>query len=295
MAMISTAAWRTGGAFMAHRGHQVFWREAGPPQAPVLLLIHGFPTSSWDWEAIWPTLSQHYRLLAVDMMGFGFSDKPADYDYSILDQADIHDALLALCAVREFHILAHDYGDSVAQELIARDQELKPGKTRPRLLSATLLNGGLFPETHRPLLIQKLLLSPIGPMLARGMNRAKLGRSLRRIFGKATPPSEALLQGFWELVSHNQGQRAVPRLISYIPERRLRRARWVGGLQTTRVPLKLINGPDDPISGAHMVERYRALLPRPDVTELPGIGHYPQVEAPQALLEAFLSFQGSLR
>jgi len=160
----SIVDWRRAGAFFEHRGHRIIWREEGASDAPVLLLIHGFPTASWDWEALWPGLTQRYRVLTFDMIGFGFSDKPLGYNYSILDQADIGEALLRERGVDRHHVLAHDYGDSVAQELLARSVE--PGD-RPTLQSVCFLNGGLFPETHRPVLIQKLLLSRVGPLVAR--------------------------------------------------------------------------------------------------------------------------------
>ena len=73
-------------------------------------------------------------------------------------------------------------------------------------------------------------------------------------------------------------------------ERRTHRDRWVGALVNTSVPRRLINGPVDPVYGAHMAERYRELVPEPDVVTLPGIGHYPQVEDPQGVLKAFLEF-----
>ena len=120
---IPLAEWRSVGQFFEYRGHRIFWREAGRADAPVLLLIHGFPTASWDWEALWPELGERYRVLALDMIGFGFSDKPMQYGYSIVDQADLQETLLRLRDVAEYHVLAHDYGDSVAQELIARQSE----------------------------------------------------------------------------------------------------------------------------------------------------------------------------
>jgi len=80
------------------------------------------------------------------------------------------------------------------------------------------------------------------------------------------------------------------KLIRYMRERRERRARWVGALQAGVVPLKLIDGAADPISGAHMAARYRELVPAADVTLLEGVGHYPQVEAPQQVLAAFEAF-----
>jgi pimeloyl-ACP methyl ester carboxylesterase len=75
-------------------------------------------------------------------------------------------------------------------------------------------------------------------------------------------------------------------LFQYIPERRQRRERWVRALCESKLPRLLVNGPVDPVSGAHMVERYRALVPNPDVVLLPGIGHYPHVEDPPGVLRA---------
>jgi len=85
-----------------------------------------------------------------------------------------------------------------------------------------------------------------------------------------------------------------PRLIRYMPERRRERQRWVGALQRASIPLKLIDGGADPISGSHMVERYVELVERPDVTVFDDIGHYPQVEAPDRVLRAYLDFRANI-
>jgi len=284
-------AWLSAGNFFEHRGHRIFWRESGAHDTPALLLIHGFPTSSWDWEALWPELALRYRVVTLDMIGFGFSAKPRQYDYSIRDQADIHETLLRHCDVGKYHILAHDYGDTVAQELLARS--LEPGQ-RPQLASVCFLNGGLFPETHRPVLVQKLLLSALGPLIASLTSKRTVARSMARIFGPQTQPSATLIDAFWQLMTLHDGLKILPLLIRYIPERRMRRERWVGALQQARVPLKLIDGLFDPISGAHMVQRYRELIAEPDITELPDIGHYPQVEAPAGVLDAYLQFRQKL-
>ena len=283
--------WRAGGREIRHRGHAIFVRSAGDPDAVPLLLIHGFPTASWDWEPLWPDLAARYRVYALDLIGFGFSAKPADYEYSLIDQADLCESFLVAEGVRSCHVLAHDYGDSVAQELLARARE--PG-ARPRLLSVAFLNGGLFPETHRPAFIQRLLLSPAGSVVARLTSRAALARNMRRIFGPETQPDDALLDAFWQLIRANDGQRVMHRLIRYMDERRAHRSRWVGALQRGGVPLKLVDGGFDPVSGAHMVARYRELVPNADVTVLERIGHYPQVEAPPAVLAAYLAFREGL-
>jgi pimeloyl-ACP methyl ester carboxylesterase len=280
--------WAATGRTIDCRGHPIFTRIEGDPAAEALLLIHGFPTASWDWEALWPDLTQRYRVYTLDMIGFGLSAKPVDYAYSLMDQADLLEFFLSGEGVATYHVLAHDYGDTVAQELLARQQE--PGM-RPRLLSIAFLNGGLFPETHRPVLIQKLLLSPLGPFIAKRTNRARLAQNMRRIFGPTTQPDEALLDSFWWLLTRDDGPAVMHKLIRYMVERREYRARWVGALQNARIPLKLIDGAADPISGEHMAARYRELVPQADVTLLEGIGHYPQVEAASDVLAHYLAFR----
>ena len=287
---IPLAGWKAAGREFVYRGHRIFVRIEGAADAEPLLLIHGFPTASWDWEALWSALAARYRVLTLDLLGYGFSAKPRTYDYSLLDQADLCEAFLRSEGVRDYHVLAHDYGDSVAQELLARDGE--PGeRERLRLRSVAFLNGGLFPETHRPVLMQKLLLSPVGPVFARLASRDSLAAGLRRILGPDTPPDPELVDGFWSLLRHNDGQAVMHRLIRYIGERRRQRERWLGAMQRTTLPLKLIDGMADPVSGAHMVVRYRELVPNADVTELVRIGHYPQVEAPDEVLAAYLEFR----
>jgi pimeloyl-ACP methyl ester carboxylesterase len=291
---IALSDWAAGGAALDYRGHRIFLRSEGPPDAPLLLLIHGFPTASWDWEALWPQLVRRWRVIAPDLIGFGFSAKPADHGYSLVDQADLCEAVLRHLRVDAYHVLAHDYGDSVAQELLAR-QAPAERSGQPRLASLCFLNGGLFPETHRPLAIQKLLMSPLGSLVGRLSSRDRIAASMRRIFGAGSQPDEALLDDFWTLVSQGGGRRVMHKLIRYMQERREQRARWVGALQAAAVPLKLIDGAADPISGAHMAARYRELVPGADVTLLEGIGHYPQIEAPQEVLAAFEAFAARAR
>jgi pimeloyl-ACP methyl ester carboxylesterase len=95
----------------------------------------------------------------------------------------------------------------------------------------------------------------------------------------------------WDMLRLQHGERIMHKLIHYIPERVEHRDRWVGGLQNTGVPLKLIVGSVDPISGSHMANRYREVVPRPDVSELAGVGHYPQVQAPGAVMSSYLEFR----
>jgi len=263
-------------------------RLAEKSNKPVLLLIHGFPTASIDWQYIWSELSTHFRLITLDMIGFGLSDKPLDYAYSIADQADIFQHLLKQLKITNYHLLAHDYGDTVAQELLARQLDSIDKPPLNKVLSSILLNGGLFPETHRPVLMQKLLISRLGPWLIKLYSFKKFKKVFATIC--AQPIAEGELKVYWNLLELNNGLAVMPKLIRYMQERRINRSRWVGALQQVTIPLRIIDGIADPISGGHMLERYRQLVPNPDVVELIDVGHYPQVEAPQQVTAAALEF-----
>jgi pimeloyl-ACP methyl ester carboxylesterase len=283
------ASWRADGQVLRFRNYAIFYQAGGTAaQGPDVLLIHGLPTASWDYHLLWPALAARTRrLLAPDMLGFGWSDKPADHTYSIAEQADLHEELLRQHQIERVRIVAHDYGATVAQELLARHHErLERADRSLQIERLCLLNGGLFPETHRPLLVQRLMLSPLGPAIAKRMSARAFGRSFSKVFGPAAKPSEAELDEFWQLLRSGGGLHMAHKLFHYIPERRRHRTRWVSALQRAGVPLTLVNGPQDPVSGLHMVTRYRELVPQPDVVLLPGIGHYPHVEAPGGVLTA---------
>ncbi len=282
--------WIQSGETRVLAGERIFVRTSVRAGLAPLLLIHGYPTSSYDWCRVWPQLAERYSLYACDMLGFGMSAKPRDAAYTIVGQADICQALLEQCGVEAAHVLAHDYGDTVAQELLAREAE-----GRLRLQSVCFLNGGLFPETHRARLVQKLLAVPvIGPLLAQTMSRAKFDATMRSIWGRQ-PPSDSELGDLWALVEHGGGRQALARLINYMEQRRRNRARWVGALVGSSVPRRLVCGADDPVSGAHLAVRYRELVPDPDVVLLEGVGHYPQLEDPDRVLDAYFAFRDRTR
>lgn len=289
MSALGVHQWRAAGRQVPFGPHRVFCIDSAPDDRtrPLLVLIHGFPTASWDFAKIWPALATRFRVLAADLLGFGFSSKPRRHAYSILEQADLVETVLRVHGVSRYHVLAHDYGDTVAQELLARDGS----RPEPQLLSVCLLNGGLFPETHRARRIQTLLAGPLGPLLSRLTTRRAFARSMTAVFGPTTPPSAVELDAFWTLVTHDGGHRLAHELIGYMAERRRHRTRWVEALQRARCPLAVIDGAADPVSGAHMVARYRELVGKGYVAELPGIGHYPQIEAPGEVLRHYERFR----
>jgi len=281
--------WKAAGKNFNYKGRNIFYREEGSGET--LLLIHGFPTASWDWYRIWGELVKKYHVIAPDMIGFGFSAKPKNYTYSIMDQADLMEVMMEKMGIESIHLFAHDYGDTVAQELLARWLDRQGNHVQAiDLKSITLLNGGLFPEMHYPRLIQKILASPIGIYLSPFLGRRNLAKTFRDIFGKNTQPTDKEIDDFWHLINHDGGKVMIPRIIKYMHERRHYRDRWVGALEKCPIPLFHINGTDDPISGRHSGEYFQKIAPQVKAVFLEGIGHYPQVEAPEATLNAFFNF-----
>lgn len=288
MIEVSPQMWKQRGRELRLLDRNIFVIDEGAREAPAIVFLHGFPTASWDWAPIWPELVKRYRLIALDFLGFGFSDKPRAHDYSIMEQADLTEALVRELGLKTFHVLSHDYGDTVAQELLARQNQ---GSGAGQWLSLCLLNGGLFPETHRALFVQKLLLSRVGFLANRLFRQSALDKSLQRVFGPETQPTQETLDAFWALIEYNNGKANFYKLIHYMSDRRRHRDRWVGALQEASIPLAIINGSADPISGAHMVTRYRQVVSEAHfIRELPDIGHYPQMEAPKAVAQAYEAF-----
>ena len=264
------------------------WVSAAPlDDKPWLLLIHGFPTSSWDWSPLWDHLSAHFNLAAIDMLGFGLSDKPRRHTYTLIQQADFQEAFLAELGVSECHILCHDYGVSVAQELLARHTERSLSF---KLQSVCFLNGGLFPAQHRPLLTQRLALSPIGGLVSAAMNKEKLRKTFTDIYGPDTPPGAVEIDGHWNLITRKNGQKIVHKLMRYMVDRKTHQARWHTAITDAPIALKLINGGKDPISGKHLYTYYCDLVQNADASLLESIGHYPHLEAPGDVLSHFLAF-----
>lgn len=279
-------SWQQGGKWFCFEGHAIFSRMAG--QGEPLVLIHGFPTASWDWNRVWPMLVQQHNVLTLDMLGFGFSDKPTDYEYSIQDQADLFQGWIEGLGLTSVHLFVHDYGCSVAQELLAREQE---GGLPFRIASVCFLNGALFPEVHNPLLIQKLLRSPLGGLISRGLTRRGFERNFRRLFGPHNPPDLQDLDDFWHLLTYNNGRGILHHLIQFMEERRCHRNRWVSALQRASQPMRLISGTADPVSGEGMVRRFRELIPDADVVCLRNVGHYPHLESPWEVFTAYRNFR----
>ncbi|TWI85754.1 pimeloyl-ACP methyl ester carboxylesterase [Lacibacter cauensis] len=281
--------WLSKGSFFNYQGLDIFYRDEGG--GPCLLITHGYPYNGFDFKEILPVLIKDYRVLIPDMPGMGFSDKPDKHRYSFEEMADVYATLLNEMNITDVHMLAHDLGNSVVQELIARSGE---NKNSFHIRSIAFLNGGLFTDVYKPRLIQILLSKspkPIGRLFSKLMTRTMVTKATAEVFGKHTKPAPELLDCFWKILNYKNGKAITYLLGRLIFEKVNYQHRWINAMQNTSIPMCFINGPADPNSGMHMANRYRDIIPNPKIYLLSEhIGHWPQIEAPEEVLSAFYAF-----
>lgn len=287
----TTQEWRANAKHFAFMRNQIAYWTGGNPNGRPLLLVHGFPTCSWDWVPMWEKLGENHFLMACDMLGFGMSDKPRrgheGGGYSITNQALIQEVFLSHLGIEEYDALVHDYGVSVGQELLAMQQEEMGAKGLGKVI---FLNGGIFPDQHRPVLMQKIGVSPVGFLLGLLNNRELFGKSFSAVFGPHTKPSEAELDTFWEFIAHNSGHRIMHKLLHYIADRVANKESWEESIVRAENKIGLINGALDPVSGKHAYDMWRDVVPNARHHLIETVGHYPQVEAPDEVARVALEW-----
>ncbi len=279
----SVRQWRDSGRWVSTKAGQVFVRSQ-PGEGPTVLLLHGFPSSSFDFRSVVPGLGQQ-SWLTMDFLGFGLSDKPRPHRYSLLEQADLVESVVADANTGPVVLIAHDMGTSVATELLARDIG---GFLSFELRRATLSNGSVILERASLRSVQKALRGPLGPVVARLANRRRFARGFARLFSADHPLSADEAAAQWALLSHGGGHRIAHLLSAYLDERVRYAARWHGAVRDWPKPLGFVWGLRDPVATTNVLDGLRELRPGAPVVELPRLGHYPQIEDPDAFTDAAL-------
>ena len=291
---MTVEAWRGAGGLHEIGGEQVFVRDEPAADAgaglPPLLVLHGFPTNSYDFASVLGALAARRRVVLPDFVGFGLSDKP-DHRYSIRRAADTIEGVAATLGLTEVDLLSHDMGDSVAGELLARDLDGELGfSVRRRVLT----NGSIYLELAQLTTGQQLLLS-LPDEAVQISDEERFTESLAATCAPAHRPTDAELAAQWQLLTHNGGDRLLARTIRYIEDRRAEERRYTGAIEAHPSPLGIVWGELDPIAVHAMTDRLLDARPDATRTTLTGVGHYPMLEAPERFAAAVLtSLDGDL-
>jgi pimeloyl-ACP methyl ester carboxylesterase len=278
------SAWEQLGSYRDVGGHRLFVVDQGEGDADPVLVLHGFPTCSLDWEPVLPALTARGRVVIPDYLGFGYSDKP-DQAYSLFMQADLVAEVAQQLGLERVSLVTHDLGDSVGGELLARSLD---GTLGFEVARRVITNGSVYMDLVQLSDGQKLLLSlPDEQLPADGAPDAgAVAFALRNTLAPDADVDQAALDALGELVVHGGGNRLLARTIRYIEERRVHEGRWTGAIERHESPLTIVWGDVDPIAVWPMAERLHERRPDATLVRLEGIGHYPMLEAPDAVSAA---------
>ena len=278
--------WEERGGFVEINGHQHFVYDSESDK-PALLILHGYPTCSYDYHKVIPMLEKKYRVVVHDHLGFGFSEKPLNYSYSLMEQADQALQLWQHLGIEQAVILAHDYGTSVATELLARMNRFN--NIGLKVIAMVLCNGSMHIEMSKLRLMQKLLLnSIIGPWVAKLTNKRIFAKNIRNVYFNSSLISDEEIDALWTMLSHNEGRKTLPKTTQYIKQRYVYWHRWIGALKSTELPIKIIWAKNDLVAVIEMAETLKNEIKNNELTVLNDSGHFPMLENPKVWTEAVL-------
>ena len=276
--------WRNDGAIEEAFGRKLFVHRRGGGDGVLLLYLHGFPSSSYDWrELLELRRDRGEATLCFDFLGFGLSAKPRNHEYTLAWQADAAEELVRRSGAERVFVVGHDMGTSVATELMARD--LRDELTID-LAGALLFNGSMLLHLAKPTLGQNLLRSRLGPLFARLTSERSFRAQFSRVFSPQHPLSDDEAADQWSLLTHNNGHRIAHLTINYMAERERFTERWHGAIRDWPKPLTLAWGMQDPVARTEVLDGLRALRPGVETIELPDTAHYPQIEQPELISAA---------
>lgn len=284
--------WRDAGTMVPTEHGQVFVLDRPgdhvAADTPPLFVVHGFPTSSFDFRHVIESLGRRRRVVLFDQLGFGWSDKP-DRRYGIRLHADTAEQVLAHLGITEIDLLTHDMGDTVGGELLARDLE---GALDVTIRRRVLANGSIYLALAHLTPGQQLLCQlPDEPIDLIDAERFVAG--VAGTFSPSYPASADELDGQWVVASHLGGERLLPRTIRYLEDRRAEERRFTGAIESHPTPLGVVWGTEDPVADVVMTDELLAARPDTPVTLLDGVGHYPMVETPGRFADAVLEHLGT--
>lgn len=290
--------WRERGGHFSWRPAQedaspveIFHVEIGDHDAPVLLLIHGWPTSSIDWFDVAGPLSAKFRVCALDFPGYGFSDKPQGWDYSLTrDEELIEFYVSEVIGAEAGVVVAHDRGDSVALLHAARCAD---GRSAMRIDHLVLSNGNIFLPLSNLTQAQRLILDANSwPEAAATLTPSRLAEGM----GAATftPPRQAgdpEVEALTAIFAHNDGIKVLHEGIQYLVERSQDEQTWLAALAAAPFPVTVIWGLNDTVSpprvASYVWNEYLMLKPGGNrLYFIPDANHYLQVDRPDAFVKA---------
>ncbi len=278
--------WKSRGKYIEVFNKQLFFKDEGEREN-VLVILHGFPSSSYDYYKVIPYFTKHFRVIIHDHLGFGFSDKPLNYSYSLIEQADHALELWKSLGLKKVNIIAHDYGTSVLTEILWR----KNNTNLPiEIASVSLGNGSMLIEMASLIWTQKVLKHHFwGPVLARFSSKFLFVNNFKKLWYDKSKIELEEFDVLWKMLIDNDGRKVLPYIGRYVDERKKFWHRWIGALAAYQNEIHLIWADKDPIAVYEMALVLNKKIPNNKLTTLQNVGHYPMLEAPEQYADAIIN------
>ncbi|MBD0402975.1 alpha/beta fold hydrolase [Flammeovirga sp. EKP202] len=270
-----TQEWLESGKFMQIEGKTIFTFDVG--EGTPILLLHGHPSSSHDWKGAADQLKDRSRLISFDLVGYGLSEKPEAFSYSLFQQADIALGLIQKLGLKEVHVVSHDISTSIHTELLARAID---GTLPFKILSNTFLNGSILQwvsnEPPEQDVFQNNTRLFEGIKALEGIDK-KMPEIIRGIIRKPVPQEKLNMIG--ELMGYRDGHLRLAAQSVYMRERYVHAKRWVGAMENTK-PMRIIWAEDDPVANIQIGRELAQRIEHADFVQWKGAGHFPNFEDP---------------
>jgi pimeloyl-ACP methyl ester carboxylesterase len=269
------------GAFMDWRGHSIYYVDRG--RGEPLILIHGFGASLYSWRHVIGPLSESHRVIAVDLIGFGFSDKP-DIEYSVPLFAEQIVHVMDRLGLPRAVLVGNSMGGRTAATIAVRHPERARGLV---LIDPALYmnNGG-----DRPLLFTLARQPCLGEFLSLFNSRSRVRAMMEDIFYDDSIPTEADVDTYYAPLTMRGGSRAALSLL----RNRGQDAELEAALPRLRKPTLIVWGAHDKWIPAANGERLKADIPGSSLLIIENAGHAPQEETPAPVIAAVSEFAGEL-
>lgn len=277
--------WKNKGEFVPVFDKEIFVVDT-KEHHKCLVILHGYPTSSYDYHKILPELSKHYRIIIHDLIGFGYSSKPDNYYFSISDQVDYALELWRILGLQNITILGHDYGTEIAQEIIAREQSL----LLPFSIEKIILSNGNMPINHLNYIesdrtlkqnLSKLLITMLSSF-------GYYKKIIKDSFSDESKISDEEINEMWQQLSFDNGRELMHFVENHIQERKIFWNRWISSIEETKIPLQLIVCAEDKYSNTHLKELCSKKIANTKVHEIEDCGHYPMLENPDKWINCII-------
>lgn len=263
--------------YMDMNGHQLHYIDEGTGET--FLFVHGTPSWSFDFRKVILGLRNQFRCIALDHIGFGMSDKPADYDYSIQQHADTLGKFIQHLGLSNLTLVLHDFGGPVGFHYALNYPE--------KIKNIVVMNSWLWDFSDEPVFksFRKIINSPLTSFLYKKLNFSPK-YLLPKSFGKRKLSKKILKQYTRPFANSSQRNGPLAFARSLVNDQHWFETLWLRRKTIQHIPILFVWGMKDPFIKPSFLHKFVSGFPDTRVISLEDCGHFPQEENPGAVAEA---------